>query len=61
MTNTHIIADAIASGGASCQIVCTLQDGRTFQADLVNFDWCALPQRPCLYHIQHKLLLCTCN
>lgn len=45
MTNTHIVADAIpAAGGRSSRtIVCTLQDGRSFQADLVNFDWCAQP------------------
>ena len=42
VTNTHIIADAIAGDGASASaILCTLQDGRSFQAQLVNFDWCA--------------------
>lgn len=40
VTNTHIVADAVAVGGAAGNaIVCTLQDGRSFQAELVNFDW----------------------
>jgi hypothetical protein len=41
VTNTHIVADAIAGDGAAgAAILCTLQDGRTFPAQLVNFDWC---------------------
>jgi S1-C subfamily serine protease len=42
VTNTHIIADAIAGDSAAgAAILCTLQDGRTLPAQLVNFDWCA--------------------
>ncbi len=56
MTNTHIIADAIpAAGGRSSRtIVCTLQDGRSFQADLLNFDWCA-------QHLLQDLFLSGCS
>lgn len=40
VTNTHIVADAVSVGGAAGNaVVCTLQDGRSFQAELVNFDW----------------------
>jgi S1-C subfamily serine protease len=40
VTNTHIIADAIGADSASASVIlCTLQDGRSFQAQLVNFDW----------------------
>ena len=42
VTNTHIIADAIAGDSTTgSAILCTLQDGRSFPAQLVNFDWCA--------------------
>lgn len=48
VTNTHIIAEAIPAAmpaaASSNQegmrtIVCTLQDGRSYEAQLVNFDW----------------------
>lgn len=48
VTNTHIIAEAIpaampAADSSSQEgrriILCTLQDGRSFEAQLVNFDW----------------------
>jgi hypothetical protein len=72
VTNTHIIADAIAGDSAAgAAILCTLQDGRSFPAQLVNFDWCApytAPQCPfpLLWHLwlhidtqtQHSVVYC---
>lgn len=54
VTNTHIIADAIAGDSAAgAAILCTLQDGRSLPAQLVNFDWCA----PCAPSSCHRQVL----